>query len=271
MSTARPNGHAELAGLLEWYRAAGVDLAVSENPANRFLRPAPPQGQAASAARNPARGSTPSPSPSSDIHSDPQSARELSAAATTLDELRAALEAFEGCGLKATATQLVFADGNPEADVMLIGEAPGRDEDLQGIPFVGRSGRLRDRMLGAIGLDRTKVYVANTIPWRPPGNRTPSPAEIAACLPFLERQIELVSPRIIVTLGAPATATVTGGQASITRVRGQWREATVGTHTVRVLPTFHPAFLLRQPAQKKNAWRDMLTLRRALDTPDDQG
>lgn len=273
MQPGQPFDPAEYMGLLEWYRAAGVDLAVGEEPVNRFLAPKrsaePARQRPAPETSRPAAPPGPRPPAApGDAQSDPETARALAARATTLDELRETLDAFTGCGLKATATQLVFADGNPEADLMMIGEAPGRDEDLQGKPFVGRSGRLLDRMLAAIGLDRTGVYIANTIPWRPPGNRTPSPAEVGVCLPFLERQIALVAPKIIVTFGAPATSTVTGTQVSITRVRGQWREVTVGTHPVRVLPTFHPAFLLRQPAQKRNAWRDMLALRRALDTND---
>lgn len=195
---------------------------------------------------------------------DPREAAELAKSAETLDQLRGILEQFEGSPLKLRATQLVFADGNPEADIMLIGEAPGRDEDLQGKPFVGRSGQLLDRMLGAIGLDRSKVYIANTVPWRPPGNRTPAPAEIAVCLPFLYRQIELVDPSIVVTLGAPATQTLFGEPVSITRIRGQWRELELAGKTRRALPTLHPAFLLRQPAQKQLAWRDMLSLKKAL-------
>ena len=159
----------------------------------------------------------------------------------------------------------MFADGNPTADIMLIGEAPGRDEDLQGLPFVGRSGQLLDKMLAAIKLDRSKVYIANTVPWRPPGNRTPTPAEIATCRPFLHRQIELVSPKIIMTLGAPAAQTMFETKTPISRMRGRWRDLAVAGLTIAALPTLHPAYLLRQPAQKQFAWRDLLSLRSKID------
>jgi len=199
---------------------------------------------------------------------DPGASRALAAAAATMDALATAMADFDGCALKLRATQLVFGDGNPEADIMLIGEAPGREEDLQGKPFVGRSGQLLDKMLAAIGLDRTKVFIANTVPWRPPGNRTPTPAEIATCLPFLHRQIELVAPKIILTLGAPAAQTMFETTRSISRLRGQWQDIDIGALSIRALPTLHPAFLLRQPAQKQLAWRDMLSLRHALDELD---
>ena len=173
------------------------------------------------------------------------------------------LEAFEGCGLKATATQLVFADGNPEARLMLVGEAPGRDEDLEGRPFVGLSGQLLDRMLAAIGLDRTSVYIANVVPWRPPGNRTPSPQETQVCLPFIQRQIELCDPEVLVCLGGPSAETLLG-QKGITKIRGRWFDYGMGPRTIRAMPTFHPAFLLRSPLQKRFAWRDFLAIKKAL-------
>ncbi len=140
----------------------------------------------------------------------------------TLDELRARLDAFEGCALKKTATQLVFSDGNPEANIMFVGEAPGADEDRIGRPFVGRAGQLLDKMLAAIGLDRTKVYIANVVPWRPPGNRTPTPVETAACLPFTRRQIELVDPKILVCVGLPSAQTLLNVSEGIKRARGKW-------------------------------------------------
>src|SRR5690606_18197204 len=152
---------------------------------------------------------------------DPQTARDLAARAETLDALRETLENFDGCSLKLRATNLVFADGNPEADIMLVGEAPGRDEDLQGKPFVGRSGQLLDRMLKSIGLDRTSVYIANTVPWRPPGNRTPAPSEVAVCLPFLYRQIELAAPKVLIALGGASASTLFETNVGITRIRGQ--------------------------------------------------
>ncbi len=254
--------------MLQWYEAAGVDLAVGEEPINRFAQ----SSSAALSARGPApapaapREGPPAPAiaaPGADA--DPKTARELAAKANTLDALRETLANFEGCGLRLRATNLVFADGNPEAEIMFVGEAPGREEDLQGKPFVGRSGQLLDRMLKSIGLDRTRVYIANTVPWRPPGNRTPAPSEVAVCLPFLHRQIELVAPRVLVTLGGAAAATLFEETTGITRIRGQWRDLTVNDHTMRAVATLHPAYLLRQPAAKRLVWQDLLTIRRALD------
>jgi DNA polymerase len=194
------------------------------------------------------------------------SARALAAGATTLDELRAVLEAFEGCSLKGTARHCCFSDGNPAGRIMLVGEAPGADEDRVGLPFVGRSGQLLDRMLAAIGLDRAKdVYIANTVPWRPPGNRTPTPQEMATCLPFIERQIELARPDILVCLGLPACQTLLGIRDGILKSRGRWSEYRAGDRVIPALATLHPAYLLRQPLQKRLAWRDFRALRARLD------
>lgn len=191
-------------------------------------------------------------------------ARQAAKSAGSLVELREILENFEGCALKATATRLVFADGNPEARLMLVGEAPGRDEDLEGLPFVGRSGKLLDRMLAAIGLDRTQVYIANIVPWRPPGNRDPSPHESAICLPFIQRQIELCDPDILVCLGKPSMQTLLGVNEAISKARGRWFSYHTGAREIRAMPIYHPAFLLRSPLQKRFAWRDFLTIRKAL-------
>ena len=166
--------------------------------------------------------------------------------------------------LRATATQLVFAAGNPAARVMFVGEAPGRDEDIAGLPFVGRSGKLLDRMIEAIGLDRTQVYIANIVPWRPPGNRTPTPHESAICLPFIRRQIELADPDILVCLGQPSTQTLLETKEGITRTRGRWFKFDTGSREIRALATYHPAFLLRSPLQKRLAWRDFLAIKKAL-------
>ena len=185
--------------------------------------------------------------------------------AKTLDELRERLAAFDGCNLKFTAKNLVFADGNPEGGLMLIGEAPGRDEDLEGLPFVGRSGKLLDRMLAAIGLDRTQVYIANTVPWRPPGNRTPTELETEICRPFIERQIELADPKVLVSLGAPSARTLMGVREGILRARGKWRTHTTASgKDIPGMPTLHPAYLLRNPAHKKLAWRDFLEIKARL-------
>jgi uracil-DNA glycosylase len=256
MSQDRPLNNAELLSVLDWYRAAGVDLAVGEEPVDRFaLRPPapatmPPRAVAATSAP-PAAGPA----------GDPSEARQLAASAQSLDALREILDGYDGCGLKFRATQLVFADGNPEAEIMLIGEAPGADEDLQGKPFVGRSGQLLDRMLAAIGLDRTKVFIVNTVPWRPPGNRAPTPEELELCLPFLQRQVELVAPKLVLTLGGPAMQTVFKTKNGIIKMRGKWERLSIGGHEVDVLPTLHPAYLLRNPPAKQQAWRDLLSLK----------
>jgi DNA polymerase len=195
-----------------------------------------------------------------------RTAAELAAQAQSLDELREAMDRFDGCALRKTATQLVFADGAPGAAVMIVGEAPGGDEDRIGRPFVGRAGQLLDRMLAAIGLDRTKVYIANVVPWRPPGNRTPTPQETAICLPFIRRQIELCAPRILVTMGNPSTQTLLGVKDGITRIRGAWRTYEIAPgRTVPALPTLHPAYLLRSPAAKRASWLDLRALKRALE------
>ena len=189
----------------------------------------------------------------------------------SLDDIVAALEVFDACPLKKTATRLCFADGNPRARVMLVGEAPGREEDIEGKPFVGRSGQLLDRMLAAIGLSRhstlpeTSVFITNTIFWRPPGNRTPTEAETAMSIPFLLRAIEIQNPEFIVCLGATPTQRLTGRRDGVLKLRGKWFECSVGARKVPLLATLHPAYLLRQPAQKRLAWRDLLLLRQALN------
>jgi len=188
----------------------------------------------------------------------------------SIDALRRELAAFEGCPLKRTAMNLVFSDGNPEAGIMLVGEAPGEEEDRQGLPFVGASGKLLDRMLAAIGLDRSTVYISNVLFWRPPGNRSPTDAEIAACLSFAERHIALVQPKVLVLLGGVAAKSLLRTKEGITRIRGRWTEYTpqigrAGMTPIRCLPTYHPAYLLRQPAAKRQAWADMLLLAKEIN------
>jgi len=192
----------------------------------------------------------------------------LAATAGTLAELRAAIAGFEGCALRDTATNLVFSDGNPEARIMLVGEAPGADEDRAGLPFVGASGQLLDRMLGSIGLDRSRVLITNILPWRPPGNRTPTENEIATCLPFVMRHIALVAPDILVLLGATAVRALTGQTQGIRRVRGRWQALAIPglAAPLPCLPTYHPAYLLRTPLAKREAWADLLALRERLAT-----
>jgi DNA polymerase len=256
MSANRPLNAEDLLSVLDWYRAVGVDLAVTDAPVDRFassaaaprLRPAP-EAEAAAPAAAPAA---------------PAETMALAAAAATMDELRAIMEAYDGCALKKRATQLCFADGNPEAEIMLVGEGPGEQEDLAGKPFVGRAGQLLDRMLAAIGLDRSKVFIANMVPWRPPGNREPSPEELALCLPFLYRQVELVAPKFLVTLGNVPTRALFGTSQGITRMRGQWRALTINGHVMQALPMLHPAYLLRMPGSKALAWRDLLSLKQAM-------
>jgi DNA polymerase len=192
----------------------------------------------------------------------PGAARALAQSCTTLSELKTALLNFEGCELKRSATNTVFADGDPSGRIMLIGEAPGRDEDLQGLPFVGRAGKLLDRMLAEIGLDRKKVYITNVLNWRPPQNREPTPEEAASCLPFLHRHIELADPKIMILLGAVSVRHVLGLTEGITRVRGKWNlyQSVTLNRSIPVMPTLHPAYLLRQPAAKRLAWRDLLAI-----------
>lgn len=247
--------------MLDWYRAAGVDLALDDDPVDRFASSAlaPPKRPVALSDAAPVL-----PAPATPLVTDPGETRAIAAAAGSLEALRAAMEAYDGCALKHRATQLCFADGNPEARIMLVGEGPGEQEDRQGKPFVGRAGQLLDRMLASIGLDRTRVFIANMVPWRPPGNRNPTPDELALCAPFLHRQIELVAPQILVTLGNVPTQALFETRQGITRMRGTWKTLTIGSWTGPVLPTLHPAFLLRTPGAKAQAWRDMLSLRQAI-------
>jgi DNA polymerase len=186
----------------------------------------------------------------------------------TLEDLRRAITDFEGCALKKTATNLVFADGNPQAKVMLVGEAPGADEDRQGLPFVGVSGQLLDRMLATIGLDRTSVYITNILPWRPPGNRQPTPQEIAMCKPFVEKHIALVQPQILVLVGGVAMKALFNTNEGIMRLRGTWQSYTPAEleAPIKAIATYHPSFLLRSPGQKAQSWQDMLMIKKALET-----
>jgi len=197
-----------------------------------------------------------------------EDARALAAGATTIAELRAALDGFTGCNLRHSAKTLVFADGNPEARVMFIGEAPGREEDIQGAPFVGRAGQLLDRMLGAIGLSRDTAYITNMIPWRPPGNRTPAPHEIELCRPFIERHVALANPKIVVMLGNVASKSLLGTDKGILSLRGTWMDYQAGEVRIPALPTLHPAYLLRNPAQKRLVWADLLSLQARIEKLD---
>lgn len=245
---------------LAWLVEAGADEAVADAPVNRLTaKPPAPAAPVPVAPRAAASRPAPSPPPPSLTGSDAVGdAMKVAAAARSLAELKATMEAFEGSALKRGATNTVFADGTPSGRVMFIGEAPGRDEDRIGKPFVGRAGQLLDKMLASIDLDRGRnCYITNVINWRPPDNRDPSPEEAAICLPFLRRHIELANPGIIVLLGAVAARHVMGVTEGIMRTRGRWLEYRVGDIMVPVMPTLHPAYLLRQPAHKKLAWRDL--------------
>jgi uracil-DNA glycosylase family 4 len=252
----------KLVETLRWYQDLGITMAVGETPRNHYgsLRPASPKA-AVTTEKTAPRVMPLSMTPSPNL----PSALNLSQC-QTLEALRHALEAFEGCLLKKTATNLVFADGNPQAKVMLVGEAPGADEDRQGLPFVGVSGQLLDRMLATIGLDRTSVYITNIVPWRPPGNRQPTPQEIAACKPFVERHIALVQPKILALVGGVAMKALLNTDDGIMRVRGTWRSYTSPElkTPIKAIATYHPSFLLRSPGQKAQSWQDLLMIKRAL-------
>lgn len=266
---------ARLAALMRWYLEAGVDETIAEIPVDRLRHPGPaaglatvpsvpgPRGADARAPHAPVPLALP---PRSAGGPDSDDARTLAATADSLDALRVALLRFDGCPLRRTATNLVFGDGSPTARVVLIGEAPGAEEDRQGLPFVGPSGRLLDRMLASIGLDRSAVFISNTVFWRPPGNRAPTSQEVAACMPFVERIIELVAPGIVVALGGPAASALLGQNESVGRLRGRWfaYQAPRLDHPIPATALFHPAYLLRSPAQKRLAWRDLLAIKQRL-------
>ena len=268
----------DLAAVLGWLVEAGAEEAVCDSAIDRFT--AAPVGASAAPATlaapmridgrgsPPAAGPPPLPSsaPAAKIVSAPPAdsigrAMEIAAACNSLAELKAAVEVFDGCSLKKFATNTVFADGTPRHGIMLIGEAPGRDEDLAGLPFVGRAGKLLDKMLAAIGLDRKKnAYITNVMNWRPPDNREPSPEEAASCLPFLRRHVELARPKVIVLLGAVAARHVMGKTDGIMRLRGKWLEYYVNGAMIPVMPTLHPAYLLRRAIDKRLAWRDLQSI-----------
>ena len=289
--TARDT-RAQIAGqLLAWYEAMGVDTAVDDAPTDwlargdactrcrvcaalderrggvplpRHVPRCPPRGQAAAPTARPR---------SAAVHRRhrrrrppaPKVAR-ARRATRALPELEAILRRFEGCGLKATAKNLCFYRGAERARLMIIGEAPGREEDLEGKPFVGRAGILLDKMLAAIGLSEADVHITNIVYWRPPGNRTPTPQEAIACRPFLERQVALVAPDVVLALGGAAAKHLFDVADGIMRMRGKWRDLEIGGHKARAMATLHPAYLLRTPAAKGMAWRDLLAIKEALKT-----
>jgi DNA polymerase len=261
--------------LLRWYVDAGVDETIATEPVNRFesSRPAPkpePEHKGlAEAPPPPSPSISPSPAPAtvSDNGNEAVTATvHLAQAAETVDDLRQALEGFDGCVLKKTATNLVFTDGNPEARILFIGEGPGAEEDRRGLPFVGLSGKLLDKMMASIGLDRTQALISNTVFWRPPGNRTPTAHEIAVCIPFVERLIELVDPKILVALGGPAAKSLLVQTAGVGKLRGKWFPySTPGlARPIEATALYHPAYLLRSPGQKRATWSDWLGIKHKL-------
>ncbi|CAK0767195.1 uracil-DNA glycosylase [Azospirillaceae bacterium] len=277
------NERIALYSMLRWQIALGADEAIDDQPSDwttpsagaafKFdARATPAQKQRTERRENDA---PPHNNPQFPIHPPPIpsarpseiSARAQAAEADTLEKLEACMRRFDGCALRWTAMNMVFSDGNPKAPLMLVGEAPGEDEDRQGRPFVGVSGQLLDRMLRWINLDRAKFYITNILPWRPPGNRSPTPTEIASCLPFIERHIELIDPQFLVLLGGSAAKALLGRPEGITKLRGRWFEYQTPRlpRPIPTLPIFHPAYLLRSPTEKRLAWRDLLLLQKRME------
>jgi uracil-DNA glycosylase family 4 len=273
-ANAPPRDPAAALALLRWYVEMGVDEAIGDIAPNRLLPaasaplPAPSIAPAQITARPsaPATRVAPPGTFAESLADAALSARRLAAGADSIEALAALVAGFDDCPLKRTATKTVFIDGNPAAPIMFIGEAPGADEDRIGRPFVGRAGQLLDRMLAAIGLHRGMVQITNVIYWRPPGNRKPTTAEIAACLPFVLRHIVLAKPQVLVLCGGTAASALLPVSDGITRLRGRWFDLAVPglDAPVPTLPMFHPAFLLRTPERKREAWRDLLALKARL-------
>ena len=267
----------EIVAVLDWYKSSGVDEAVQSEPGDWFAwaeRSTPVQAPSQTPAtqkpplRNPMPGGKPPGQPTKPAVQAPDKAameaRETARKAKSLDALHDILRGFQGCGLSKTAKSLCFYRGSETADIMLIGEAPGRDEDIQGKPFVGQAGQLLDKMLAAIELTEADVHITNIIYWRPPGNRNPTPQEAEICRPFIERQIKLVAPRLIIFLGGSAAKQMLNTSEGIMRLRGKWRDFKYGGQTIPAMATLHPAYLLRTPAAKRLAWRDLLAIRERL-------
>lgn len=263
--------------VLRWYEVAGVDECISEAPVDRFAADAQRRAQQSkpAPARRPAAGRRSTtgaitaahgaaPAKASGAADSRVGAAALASRAGSLDALRQALEAFDGCPLKITATNTVFGEGAADAALMVVGEAPGAEEDRHGRPFCGVSGRLLDDMLASIGFDRTNAYITNVVPWRPPGNRKPTPAEVSVCIPFIERHVALIAPQVLLLVGGLAASSLLGTTEGITRLRGRWESRQVGQHTIAAMPTFHPAYLLRNPEAKRLVWRDLLAVKARL-------
>jgi len=270
--------HAQLAAILRWYVDMGVDIAIEEEAQNRFVEVARPVAVAApqEATRQARAPLAFSPNANSgrsvdaaaalSVEAAVQVARESAARATTVEELRAELMAFEGCILKRSATNFVFADGDPKSRIMFVGDAPGDEDDRQGLPFTGPPGRLLERMLKSIKLDRKTVWLTNLLPWRVPGKRRATPQEIAVCLPFLMRQMALTKPAILVCMGDDAAQTLMGLKGSVIHNRGVWQELPGERgRPIRAIATLAPSYLLRATGAKRAIWRDLIEIRKALD------
>ncbi len=256
-----PDRH-DLAALLRWYDDHGVDEAIADQPVNRFAPTEPENRVAAAPSRSQILASAPPPAPQAIA-----SAEDLAKTATTIEGLRTTIENFDGCALKRTATTTCVYDGNPASRILLIGEAPGAQEDRQGKPFVGPAGQLLDKMLAAIDLDRSNVLITNMLFWRPPGNRTPTADEVAACLPFVERMVDIMRPALLIYVGGSAAKAMLERSEGITRLRGRWfTYETAAGDSIPATAIFHPAFLLRQPARKRETWRDLMSIRQKLRT-----
>ncbi|MDH5188565.1 MAG: uracil-DNA glycosylase [Rhodospirillaceae bacterium] len=277
--------------IMRWHIAAGVDETIGEESQNRFdaiqsaqaLAPAPAQTPAPAAVQTITQNPKPIPDLTPGLPQMPPAAKaniktpghdqalksavKIAGDVKTIDELRAALEQFDGCALKKTATNMVFGDGNQSAKVVLIGDAPGADEDRQGIPFAGPSGTLLDKMLASINLSRSDVYISNTVFWRPPGNRTPNAGEIAVCQPFVERMVELIDPEILITVGGPATHSLLAQQGSVSKLRGKWFtfETPRMSRPIMATAIYHPDYLLSSPAMKRPTWHDLIEIRKKID------
>ncbi len=276
--TNEEKNFAENLSALEWYQEAGVDLAVGEKAIDWIN--APPEVKdkpnvitpnvaqpVAQQAKILAKGNVSNISNvaiDSSVAVDSSEAIKLAAGAKNLQELKAALISYDGCDLKKRATNMVFGAGNENAKIMFVGKAPSKDDDIEGQIFVGRGGVLLDKMMAAIGLNRSDVYLSNILPWRPPGNRAPTADEIATSMPFFTRQVELVAPDYIFTLGEVAPKILFEEKKSLNKIRGEWRDIKIGSHSVKVICSFHPDFLIAQPVQKKSAWQDLLLLKAAL-------
>ena len=256
--------------MLKWYVECGVDETISETPINWFEQTNnSPIKQQVKTASSPQEQPASRPAKTTPLASQKElidSAEKIAAECSSLEQLNEAILAYDGCSLKKTASNTVFSDGNAQSDIMLIGEAPGAEEDKIGKPFISQSGQLLDRMFGAINMSReTDFYITNLLPWRPPGNRKPTDAECELCLPFLKRHIELFNPKMIILIGGTSASTVLNVETGITKLRGKWNDYTLADKQVPMMAIFHPAYLIKQPHYKKQTWHDLLTIKEKLE------